>query len=950
MTRYHLPSSWRSATILILFVAFGAIYNLPAQTLKLKFGFEDIGPTTSDSVAGAVLNLVNAAGTAADMHGGAGSGVGGAGKAMDLTFAGTHGGSGGGGALVTASSAVNFGTVSNFSMTFWLKPSVALNGNPRFYFLGVNGTADINTTNTMGIQGNQTGSSTSDQTFLHAFNNTFNGLTNAMLANQWSFVAFTYDGTNMAVYCAGESNIVGTPVLNFRTNLTMAVGSSFRMYLGNNNARNRSFNGLMDDVRFYTGAGSPAFLESVRVSGLPDPFPVATTITPPVTGPGGTVVITGNAFGTAPISYQWLFTDTNGISSLVANATNTTLTLTNIQLSNAGSYSLIVSNNPGGIPTVKTNAPATLIVRPPNSVTWIGSAGSPWDTTTINWDSDGNGVADTNYFTGDNVRFDDAGALSGFVTIESLLTPSRVVVSNTAADYIFTSSGAGSLGSVAPLVKQGTGRLVLDVDNTMTGGTLIDGGILQIGGDSITPRGSLGIGNVTNNSGLVFTRSGTLTVSAAISGPAGITNNVLGGQNNVNNIIISGANTYTGVTEVNGGTWTLANNNALGNSPLVNVISTTGGANNGTRVSLSGGISTPAGTTISLPSLFDTVRSALFSAGSTGQTNTWNGPVVLNGNGNIAFSGGGGTIFVVAGNVSGPTFDGSAGNALQVRAVSGILSGTVNLPIGNVLLTDGVTWNIRPPTAGGNIWSNTIIASGTMQCGINNALPVGTTVTLGQSGSSGTLDLAGFNQAIAGLTVAAAAPANQTVTNSSVTADSTLAFNGITPSVFAGSINAGPRKLNLYVASSTLQLTSLTPLSLANSTVSITNGAVLQLDAATTNTVAALVLGPNIQPPGIYDSISGAPFITGAGSLLVPSATAGNPTNITFSVNGSTLTLSWPTDHLGWILQSQTNSIAVGIVNNANAWFDWPGSAAVTSTNVTINPADPTVFFRLRHP
>jgi hypothetical protein len=74
---------------------------------------------------------------------------------------------------------------------------------------------------------------------------------------------------------------------------------------------------------------------------------------------------------------------------------------------------------------------------------------------------------------------------------------------------------------------------------------------------------------------------------------------------------------------------------------------------------------------------------------------------------------------------------------------------------------------------------------------------------------------------------------------------------------------------------------------------------------------------------------------------------ATNPPNLAFSVTGSALNLSWPADHLGWILQAQTNRINVGISTN---WTDVAGTAAITSTNLTINPASPSAFFRLRHP
>jgi fibronectin-binding autotransporter adhesin len=106
---------------------------------------------------------------------------------------------------------------------------------------------------------------------------------------------------------------------------------------------------------------------------------------------------------------------------------------------------------------------------------------------------------------------------------------------------------------------------------------------------------------------------------------------------------------------------------------------------------------------------------------------------------------------------------------------------------------------------------------------------------------------------------------------------------------------------------------------------------------------------------GNFTSIAGSPgaglaykFTPSSGVLSIEtSSIASNPTNITYSVSGSTLTLSWPTDHLGWFLQSQTNNLSVGINTN---WADVAGSAAVTSTNLTIIPENPSVFYRLRNP
>jgi hypothetical protein len=85
-------------------------------------------------------------------------------------------------------------------------------------------------------------------------------------------------------------------------------------------------------------------------------------------------------------------------------------------------------------------------------------------------------------------------------------------------------------------------------------------------------------------------------------------------------------------------------------------------------------------------------------------------------------------------------------------------------------------------------------------------------------------------------------------------------------------------------------------------------------------------------------------------ALSVASTTASYPTNVTFSLSGTSLTIGWPQTHEGWILQSQTNSLNTGLTAPTNTWFDLPGTASGTNDTISINPANPTVFFRLRHP
>ncbi|MGC3956571.1 MAG: hypothetical protein QM813_00920 [Verrucomicrobiota bacterium] len=74
---------------------------------------------------------------------------------------------------------------------------------------------------------------------------------------------------------------------------------------------------------------------------------------------------------------------------------------------------------------------------------------------------------------------------------------------------------------------------------------------------------------------------------------------------------------------------------------------------------------------------------------------------------------------------------------------------------------------------------------------------------------------------------------------------------------------------------------------------------------------------------------------------------AGAAPQLTATVSGSRLELSWPQSHTGWLLQAQTNSNGIGIGSN------WITSSESSDTNRIIrivDPAQESVFFRLMHP
>jgi autotransporter-associated beta strand protein/T5SS/PEP-CTERM-associated repeat protein len=83
------------------------------------------------------------------------------------------------------------------------------------------------------------------------------------------------------------------------------------------------------------------------------------------------------------------------------------------------------------------------------------------------------------------------------------------------------STYSGVISGTGVLKKQGAGTLTLDGNNSFTGGTTISDGVLQVGAGGTT--GSI-VGNLVNNSSLIFNRSNASTYSGIISGTGTIQN------------------------------------------------------------------------------------------------------------------------------------------------------------------------------------------------------------------------------------------------------------------------------------------------------------------------------------------------------------------------------------------------------------------------------------------
>jgi len=127
------------------------------------------------------------------------------------------------------------------------------------------------------------------------------------------------------------------------------------------------------------------------------------------------------------------------------------------------------------------------------------------------------------------------GGIQGDVANNGILAFNRSDV----ATFAGTISGAGTVR------QDGTGTTILTGDSTYTGGTTISAGTLQLGDGGAT--GGI-LGDIANDGALVFNRSNLLTVPGVISGAGSVR------QEGSGTTVLAGANSYSGVTQVNAGT------------------------------------------------------------------------------------------------------------------------------------------------------------------------------------------------------------------------------------------------------------------------------------------------------------------------------------------------------------------------------------------------------------
>jgi autotransporter-associated beta strand protein len=709
-----------------------------------------------------------------------------------------------------------------------------------------------------------------------------------IVQNGWYHVAVTYNGQpgtpgNLNFYWTlmDSNRTTATLIASVQMNLNLPTGLAPNFVIGNTGRGtggsgstpvNANFLGLIDEVRM-----SKVALGSGQMMFSAPTITIDTDVTNQVTVLGQVVNFAVSASGVPPLRYQWRHDSNN-----ILGATQAVYTIPAVSLADIGNYDVFITNNYTSI----TSSVGNLSLRTPIALTWIGQFW-PWDVSASPAWQDPT-FATVVYTEGDSVTFDSQGSSFPSVSISGPVYPSSVTV-NSDTDYIFTTSSSGGIYGMTGLTKTGLGNLVLDVNNSYAGPTVIQSGTIQVGASA--GRGSFGTGPVTNNAGITFNRTDTFTVANKIAGSGGLTNI---GSGTVN---LSGTNSFSGAIAVspspnNTGAITLASAQSLGQATdvavtAVNVGTATGIV--GTRFALAGGIAIPSNRTLWMLGTTAGYRCNFYTASGT---NAWNGPVILGfGDGIIAFAADAANAEL---DVNGPVIGTNYTGQLTLRGTGGrgFVNGVLNLAGGQVNKTDNSTWTI---SSTGNSWISTDIAAGTLRMGANNVMPVGAVVNL----LGGNFDLGGYNQQIAGLNGSNLA---SVIGSSSTSSDSILSINATTPAINWGviqdSLSGGTRKVGLTLLAGSLTLTNINTFS---GDTTINAGTLYLLGAGSIANSSAINIGngATLDVSGRTDTgltIGAAQTLKGDGAFNV----VGNLTNngiIELKVNKSASTLTADSIH-----------------------------------------------------
>ena len=183
-----------------------------------------------------------------------------------------------------------------------------------------------------------------------------------------SFSAAERDGNNQTWNAKINNSVIGsynpgssaTGYTDYTANFTATASTQTLQFVGTD----------------LVGGDNTVFIGNVRINPPLLPVPTVAVNTTPSTATdvvGGQVAFTASFGGQQPMAYQWEVIKA-GVTNIISSATNATLVLTNLQLSDSGSY-LLQASNAYGV-ALSTSAPLTVsnLPAPVNNVITAMSA------------------------------------------------------------------------------------------------------------------------------------------------------------------------------------------------------------------------------------------------------------------------------------------------------------------------------------------------------------------------------------------------------------------------------------------------------------------------------------------------------------------------------------------------------------------------------------------------
>jgi hypothetical protein len=171
-----------------------------------------------------------------------------------------------------------------------------------------------------------------------------------------------------------------------------------------------NFRGTIDEVSIYRRALTAAEIQNIYAYGSAGKCAAPFIFSQPTNQAvlvGSNVLFSVLASGTAPLSYQWRFNDTN-----ISGATSSSLLLTNAQVTQAGTYSVQVVNSYGQM--ISSNALLAFIscvAAPSNLISWWRAETNAWDQLGGNTGSIAGGLTFGNGIVGRTFVFDGNGSV-----------------------------------------------------------------------------------------------------------------------------------------------------------------------------------------------------------------------------------------------------------------------------------------------------------------------------------------------------------------------------------------------------------------------------------------------------------------------------------------------------------------------------------------------------------